>query len=391
MRANGGFTMVELLVTMIIISIVIGITYSSFTTIVKDVKSETRSVESVMDVLSGVEMLRLDLTHMGFGLAEQGTENNQNRKQEPCGYPIRAISVDGNPPGCNPGGNDDRVTLDNKSQALIIRSTVNTTNVDTFGWTQVRCGEMANTVAPNTYGFIPSNPMVIINNDFKFLGQSDFANIAQFCTETDAILYAFPVELAPATACEVQPCNRINYKLGASQTLPACHPKTFNLNREIGTGIPQPVINCVANFQVRFRYDNNGDGLIDASEVIDDIANKNNAIRRVDVYLLLQDSNFDADITTAKYTAADFTVNEDFNNDGDTNDPGEEAVNLATSAPSCNTSNFPANLPMPAWTDIASFPSPACFPNFHNYRWRVVKISVQPKNGADVFGLVAPN
>lgn len=381
MVSQRGFTIVELLVTMVIVSIVIGLTYASFNTVMKDVKSETKSMEAIMDVLTGLEIMRLDLAHMGFGLAEQGHNDNNNRKEEPCAYPVRTIKTDNNnPPNCTPTvGADDIVNVHaNKSQALIIRSTVNTTNELTYGWTTYVCGE-DNITGINlfsqtgqSYNPIQGNDdVVIMTQGFKFLSRTKFNNVNGFCNEQDRILLAFPVDISVSNGCERQYCNRINYRLRGTNNLAACHPKTFPLERVVGGGTGMPIINCVANFQVRFRRDTNNDGKIDDHQEIYNFSNKDGTLNRVDVYLLIQDSTYDPDFNN-NMTATDLTVREDFNGDGDTNDTGE-TLNLATTTPACQG------------TDITT--NPTCFANFTNYRWRIIKLSAQPKNGVDVFGL----
>lgn len=65
---NQGFTLVELIVTMAVFIVVLMIAASAFNTIVTNASKYSKSEESNIEGMIGLEMMRHDLEQMGFGL-----------------------------------------------------------------------------------------------------------------------------------------------------------------------------------------------------------------------------------------------------------------------------------------------------------------------------------
>jgi len=68
LRTNKGFTLVELIVVMLIFVIVIGITGDAFNRIVSKALSLTKTAESNIAGIVGLELMRVDLDSAGYGL-----------------------------------------------------------------------------------------------------------------------------------------------------------------------------------------------------------------------------------------------------------------------------------------------------------------------------------
>ncbi|MBF0564229.1 MAG: prepilin-type N-terminal cleavage/methylation domain-containing protein [Nitrospirae bacterium] len=67
---KAGFTLTELLVTMFILAAILGAVFSSFITLSRSFKMETKSTETQIENLLGLELLRYDLEMAGYGLPE---------------------------------------------------------------------------------------------------------------------------------------------------------------------------------------------------------------------------------------------------------------------------------------------------------------------------------
>jgi len=65
---SKGFTLVELIVVMALFSFVIGVSAMSFSSLVKHSSQQSRIAEGQFEGLVGLELLRVDLEHAGYGL-----------------------------------------------------------------------------------------------------------------------------------------------------------------------------------------------------------------------------------------------------------------------------------------------------------------------------------
>lgn len=70
LSGSAGFTIAELLVSMFIVSMMIGAIMSTFTTLTRSFKMETKSAESQIENNLSLELLRYDLETAGYGLPE---------------------------------------------------------------------------------------------------------------------------------------------------------------------------------------------------------------------------------------------------------------------------------------------------------------------------------
>ncbi len=303
-KNSNGFTLVELLVTLFIIVLVLGASYITYINLLKGFKGESKEVESQIEKVVGLELLRLDLEHAGLGIGVD--------------QPDLPIQWDGS--------------------TLTILSTLNNSSKKTFGWLMVNCNS----------GLWPTNYLdtreVTSNTNIVFLDASSrnfVANSTSLSCPGSDIYLGFPVQnsVANGTAngCSTQWCNIITYSLSSSQNISTCNPNTRNLVRKTGSaalnnGTGTPILNCVADFQVRFDLDTDGDNIVDStnSNTIPMTPDQLRAqIKRVNVYILVQEGKYDPK----------------FNFSGSTSIDG---ISL--------------NLPS----------------NSQHYRWKVIKISVKP-------------
>ncbi len=303
-KNNRGFTLVELLVTMFIIVLVLGASYITYINLLKGFKGESKEVESQIEKLVGLELIRLDLEHAGLGIGVDQID--------------LPIEWDGT--------------------TLTIRSTINNANKKTFGWLMVDCSSGSwPTDFLDTRGDTSNTNIVFLDASSKFF----VANSTSLACPDSGVYLGFPVQNSVASGsgngCSTQWCNIITYSLSSTQSIQSCNPNTFNLLRRTGgnainnTG-GTPVLTCVADFQVRFDLDTNGDNIVD-SENTSTLPTTPDLLRsqlkRINLYLLVQEGKKDMK----------------FNFTGSTSIDG-----------------ITLNLPE----------------DFQHYRWKVIKISVKP-------------
>lgn len=255
MKNTKGFSLIELLVTMAIMSIVVALSGPIYTKVLMGVKKETVSSEVHQDLVTGTELIRLDLEHAGFGVARNETALPAVWDEDPDGAP-----------------NTNDSTLE-------LRSVLNNTNQTTMGWALLNCSTPNQAITTGTYIVNQKDTaglqsMVLLNPNENFGGLVTPGSYT--CPATTGIYSAYPFDSASFNACTTGWCTRIIYHLsstahGTPASRAACAQGTFDLRRRVGNAtlgnaIGDPVIlNCVADFRVRFDIDTDGLG-VGASE-----------------------------------------------------------------------------------------------------------------------------
>lgn len=65
---DKGYSIIEVLITLFIVSLILSAAYFTYVSIFKSMKGESESVELQMEKIVGLELLRLDLEHVGYGI-----------------------------------------------------------------------------------------------------------------------------------------------------------------------------------------------------------------------------------------------------------------------------------------------------------------------------------
>ncbi|MDQ7031264.1 MAG: prepilin-type N-terminal cleavage/methylation domain-containing protein [Desulfonauticus sp.] len=265
---NKGFGLIELLISMVILLLILGAAYQTFTNLLTGFKGESKSIESLLDKATALELLRLDIEHAGYGIADDTTDNI--------------------------------ITYDSAHKILTLRSTMNNTDKSTIGYALVDCTN-------GTFNIVkdervdPDNPRLvfILPENKKFVANKN----EETCPGNNFYL-VFPYE-DNACGCTTQKCSLIQYYLSTTQSLDKCNPNTFNLLRKVNNSSGMPILNCVADFQVRFELDLNGDGAVDTITTTLPTSNQDlrKELKTVRIYLLAQEGqkdpkfNFNANTT----------------------------------------------------------------------------------------------
>ncbi len=303
-KRKEGFTLVELLVTLFIIVLVLGASYITYINLLKGFKSESKEIESQIEKVIGLEIIRLDLEHAGLGIG--------------IDQPDLPVEWDGS--------------------TLTIRSTLNNTSKKTYGWIMVDCssGSWPTDYLDNRDNKTNSN-IVFLNASSKYF----VSNMTSLTCPGSEIYLGFPVQDSVANGtgngCSTQWCNIIAYSLSSSQNISTCNKNTKNLLRRTGSNAlnninGNPILTCVADFQVRFDLDTDGDNIVDVqnTNTLPTTPDQLRAqLKRVIVYILMQEGKYDPKFNFSGNTVID---------------------------------GITLNLPS----------------NYQHYRWKVIKISVKP-------------
>jgi type IV pilus assembly protein PilW len=205
---------------MFVFSLMLIFVYSTYTGLLFNFKDLTKQTETQMQTMPGLNILRLDIEHAGYGIASD----------EP------------NTP----------IDWNNSIKTLTIRSTINSTNDKTLGWELVNCDSSGNMqiLASDNNTVINNNTNVVwldAKDNDKFISNGT----ANACPKNDAVLLGFPYDNTVNNGCSIQFCNVVKYGLSTTQqSISTCNPNTHNLLRKVGNSNGLPVLNCVADFKV---------------------------------------------------------------------------------------------------------------------------------------------
>ncbi|MDI6744486.1 MAG: prepilin-type N-terminal cleavage/methylation domain-containing protein [Thermodesulfovibrionales bacterium] len=338
-KRQEGFSLIELMITMVVFLLVIASASGVFTSLLTQFKQQSKVAETNIEGAIGLEILRRDLESAGYGLPWNGlityAESNDNPfalNDAPTGTP-RAIRGQNNTAYAAP--ND----IFNGSDYLVIKAINVAQNDISQKWTVLKA-------APFTAPFNPrqwltnedftntENVIVLSMGATTATERSLVVSGALFSTTYNNITTAPwpPVDqtathvvygITPTGTAPQRPFNRADYYIWRGSTDPAaddvpdrCAPNTgvlrkavLNHNGNFAGGI-FPLLDCVADMQVVFGLDNDNDGdfepgvagstdLYTNSLVGMTAANIRDNVKEIRVYILAHEGQRDATYTSA--------------------------------------------------------------------------------------------
>ncbi len=364
---NKGFTLIELLVALGILAIIIGIPYAFLTKELKHTVKESALSQSALEKIPSLEILRKDIEEAGYGLVWNmgNVTYNEASSSTPSLYSFNQNTFNdapNNPPRAIVGKRDTDASKPGFSY-LVLKGTSLGLNKACKHWSYIdkdgkNLGDRniwPTTNSANYNNFKNGDRVIvmdagsrkIVENSGKFyftIGTDDNSTIAP---QSVYLIYGV------GTSDPRAPFNRVDYYLKDSGTPPSeCATGTHTLYRMVmnssgNFGPPYyPLLHCVADFQVGFGLDTDGDGKIDiwppditgynATEIRDQL-------KQVRVYILVQNGTKDKDYN---YPHTSLTVG--------------ETINGTTIGRNFNLS-----------TQIT---------DYKFYHWKLIKLVVEPKN-----------
>jgi prepilin-type N-terminal cleavage/methylation domain-containing protein len=383
---EDGFTLIEMLIVMMIFIIVIIITSNAFNTVLTQSKKVTKSEESNIEGIIGLEMFRHDLEQAGFGLfteidnpppvyAEAIGTRAATYNDSPSGIP-RALVAGNNITG-------DAGVLDG-TDYLAIKATTVARKQASQKWTYINGVSSSKIWGANdfvsTTDFVIATRQSYKNGELKRKLIYDLKNPTTFSVKYSVNAAAYTAPFGPPSD-DVQyyyygiydndtsnspppraPFNRTDYFVKRTSGTPtSCATgagvlyKTVMSQNDGSMSDIIPIIDCVADMQVVFGWDTSGNGLdtytdADMSTIstsltwtpsLSDTSDVRKHLKLIKVYILVQDGGKDM-----SYTNTDTAM----------------PVGIAGEA---NT--------LAHTVDLTG-------PNYQNYRWKLYRIVVKPKN-----------
>ncbi len=388
-KGKRGFSLVELLVVMGLLVIVLAITTGNFITLVRALKGESKIAETEVEKIVGLEILRQDIEHAGYGLPWHVDTGNwaglinytEANPQTVCNTTNNINNYDdapNNAPRAIISGNN---VCQDGSDYLVIKSTVVRNHEEAQKWTYIWNDGSSNQVnswatgsdnIANTTRVIAINPKQNLNDRVlvTFLQGgartffSQFAGVNAAYTLRPSEVYLL-FGIGPDNTLRM-PFNRADYFILKSNVPARCASGTGILEKATLSHIDgslanfSPLLDCVADFQVIYGVDITipiADGIVDCYTNdlfvtgITDAQNTRDRIKEVRVYVLAHEGQMDRD-----YRFGNSTVR----------------VGDSSGLPRCDISGVDNVLGRDF--DLTGIP------DWQNYRWKVYTLVVSSDN-----------
>jgi type II secretory pathway pseudopilin PulG len=277
LKQEDGFNLVELMVAMSVFILVIAASSNVFVGTLRQFKQQSKIAETTMEEVIGLDMLRRDIEHAGFGIPWVIPPAAVGYVE---GGPAALIDAPNNPPRAILSGNGTIPVGAVATDMLVIKATNVAVNGVAQTWTRLSAGGITLPgLSGNTFvggdGVIVVTPGTSTANNRALVVDGGGIFSAAFAgtgalAPTDVqtfIIYG----ITDQGAGFAMPFNRADYYISAAGVPAQCAPNTGvlvkdEMNPMDGTSLGAlPLIDCVADMQVAYRLDNSGDGVIDTS------------------------------------------------------------------------------------------------------------------------------
>ena len=260
-RRNSGFSILEIMIALAIVMLVLAAASTFFIGTVRQYKIQTKIVETNIEGVLGLELLRQDLESLGFGVPWGNVTVTQDKSAAPfhtfSGGPAAVVSLDNPTSGTVPVNNSDY---------LVIRSTRVGTGSAAGKWTTLQAGGGARIWNSIEEDLVENDQVIVISptlNQRSLVGTGTFtfakANLAPVdnLTVTNVV---YGVDDANLTF----PWNRADYYIDdvPPTVVPQrCAPNTGVLVKRVVSqvdlepGPPLPLLDCVADMEVVYGRD----------------------------------------------------------------------------------------------------------------------------------------
>lgn len=295
MKKQSGFSIIEYMVSMVILLAIFSIVFQVFVPIARSAKTESNNIQTQIEGIMGLELLRRDVVHAGVGLPwvlPPGTTYTESTDTPQDSYndddiggisvaPRAIIAVNGDSGTSPPVGVTDSDYLVIKSTAIadVIQpggaGTPFVENPAVDRWTtlysdgKVRSWGSADRDPADTDQVIVLQPTATTGafllgvdggGDFAAVFDTAGAGLAGFApTAVNQAYYVFGVN--SDSGAVNMPFNRADYYISNTNVPSRCAASTGVLVKRVlnqdGTfGDPLPLLDCVADFQIALGVDN---------------------------------------------------------------------------------------------------------------------------------------
>jgi len=358
-RRNSGFSILELVITLAIAMLVLAAATTFFIGALRQYKIQTKIVETNVEGVLGLELLRQDLESLGFGLPwdnvasySEASDFNPALLNDSSNPPRAVVSLDNThiPAGLTVNGSD----------YLVIKSTRVGMGGTAEKWTTLQAGGVTRSWASPEEDLAGSDRIIVLSPTLNHrtlvtpAAGAPFSTVADYAPTQNMAVTNIVYGVDNSASGLRFPFNRADYYITAvpPTVVPQrCAPNTGVLVKRVVSQdngyllTPLPLLDCVADMQVIYGLDTNGDKAVEDWE--NDIAVLSaDTIRtqlvEVRLYILAQEGQRD------------------------------------------DTYMHPVNPILVGSQDLGpGYGRSFLIDNFRNYRWKVYTIVVKPKSLAN--------
>ncbi len=269
-RGQDGFTLIEVMITTLILVVVLGAASSLFVNLLRAYKQQSKIAESGMEGIVGLGILRHDIQHAGFGLPWNGLTAGYS--EAAAGANATALNPPSNidPPraigGLNGAGSFG-------SDYLVVRAANVGMSPASRKWTSLRLGPATRTWGSPLEDLAATDRVTVLspgldNATFRTLVTGDIAFSSLASVSPPDATQTYIVYGIDSAGPLRMPFNRADYYIDTTNVPRQCAPNTGVLVKAVvgqNNGLlspPYPLLDCVAAVRFRFRLDTDADGLI---------------------------------------------------------------------------------------------------------------------------------
>lgn len=316
-----GFTLVEVLIALVVMLLVMN-AVTTFLVGVKGrggvlniFKQQSKITQSELDSSIGLQILRKDLEHAGYGLPwnnipayTEAIDVNAGILNDSPQAPRGLVSI--NDPGFT----------QNNADYLVVKSSNVAMDSASRKWTILHAGNIKRawtTVPANAENLNPADRVIVLSPGSTATNRRSLV----IAGGTFSTTYNNTAAFAPGIVSDTRliygisesdpnplrmPFNRADFYLSSANVPQQCAPNTGVFVKRVvrqsdgSFDLPLPLLDCVASAQVLFMLDTDGDGTVDAT--LDDISALNaqqirERVKRVQVSILAHEGRKDLTYT----------------------------------------------------------------------------------------------
>jgi prepilin-type N-terminal cleavage/methylation domain-containing protein len=373
MKRQAGFTMVELMITMVVFVLTIAAASQIFTRLLTQFKQQSKIAETSIEGVVGLDMLRQDIEHAGLGMpwnvtgvAGWGAVPGYTEAADPD---YTAYNDAPNEPSAFRSGDGAGLDVPG-SDYLVIKSASASTDIAAGKNTLLTsAAPFVRNWALNTEDLLDTDRVIVLSpgsttTNSRSLVVAGGAYYTQYSTVKIASSYT-PVDNSDVrlvygiSANNLRaPFNRTDYYISINNVPQGCAAGTgvlvkATLDHATGNFNEMPILDCVADMQVIYSMDNNENGSFQNGMAGDAYTNTlagltpiqvRTRVKEVHVYILAHEGQRDTNFVFNNFTAG-----------------------------ACGTC---VRVGMSVLNDF----NLAAINNYPDYRWKVYTISVKTEN-----------
>ncbi len=320
---KSGFTLLELLITTLILGLTLAATSDMFVGMLRGFKQQSKLSETNIEGIVGLEVLRQDIERAGYGLpwvipstvtyqeaaAAPASAYNDCSGAAPCNPPRPILSDKNYTMGFNNGSNyPDLIVIKatNLARDAASQKWTYLTNTVTKSWDIAAENlQVSDYVIALSPGAVDSEMRTLVQASGTWSPQFDTSSISSFVPGAQDPQPVFVYGIG--SSIPRMPFNRADYLIldptdTAVKIPDRCAPNTGVLVKKVlnqSNGLNNtdilPLLDCVADMKVIFRLDRNGDGNITPTDALNDVSGTaltaqqiRTQVKEVRVYILAQ-------------------------------------------------------------------------------------------------------